>query len=100
MSCIRNSILLLVTVGALQVNSITSSFAAEQSVVKKSDCTRVGGTLRPSGFKPTDKYQYICTYSDKYDRKCRKQMDDESAYYDLEQKKCVSEMMCELYFEC
>ena len=100
MSYSRNFILVFTAVGILNLAPITPSFGAEQAISRPSDCTRVGGKLRPSGFKPSDNLPYVCTYAAAYDRKCKRQMKDETAYYDIADKKCVSEFMCDEWFVC
>ena len=96
----RKFLHIFAAVGLLQPVPITSSSGAEQAISRQSDCTRVGGKLRPSGFKPSDNLPYVCTYPNSYDRKCKRQMKDETAYYDIADKKCVSEFMCEEWFVC
>jgi hypothetical protein len=80
-------LLLFVAVGLLQP---TPSSGAEQAIRRQSDCARVGGKLRPSGFKASDNLPYVCTYSDTYDRNCRRQLKDPVAYYDIAQKTCTA----------
>ncbi len=90
MSYSRKLLLVFAAVGILQLGPITPSSGAEQAIRRQSDCTRVGGKLRPSGFKASDNLPYVCTYPESYDRGCRRQLKDPLAYYDIEQKKCLS----------
>ncbi|WP_201861691.1 hypothetical protein [Microvirga soli] len=100
MSYSRKLLIVLVATSTLQIAPITPSSGAEQAISRQSDCTRVGGKLRPSGFKPSDNLPYVCTYPGSHDRKCKRQMKDDTAYYDIADKKCVSEFMCEEWFVC
>lgn len=90
MSYVRQILLLFAAVGILQLEALAPSFGAEQAIRRQSDCVRVGGKLRPSGFKASDNLPYVCTYSDTYDRKCQRQLKDPLAYYDIAQKKCTA----------
>jgi hypothetical protein len=90
MSCSHKFLLVFAAVGVLQLAPITPSSGAEQAIRRQSDCTRVGGKLRPSGFKASDNLPYVCTYPDSYDRKCQQHLKDPLAYYDIAEKKCLA----------
>lgn len=88
MSYLRKILFVFAALGFMQIESLTPSFGAEQAIRRQSDCTRVGGKLRPSGFKASDNLPYVCTYSESYDRRCQQQLKDPLAYYDIAEKKC------------
>lgn len=75
------------------------SLGAEQAISKKSYCAQVNGKLMPSPYKASGSLPYICVYPDRYDQRCKRKLDD-SAYYDIAQRKCVSEFLCDEYNEC
>ena len=83
--------ILFVALG-LSLLTVDAAVGAQQAIADKSSCKHVGGKVTPNPWS-TGEYPYLCTYADKYDRKCQQEL-DESAYYDVVQRKCVSEM-CE-----
>ncbi len=85
--------------GIFQSILVTPSFGAEQAIKKKSYCTQVQGKLKANPYKYPGSLPYICVYPSKYDQKCKRQLDG-SAYYDIVQRKCVSEFRCDEYDEC
>jgi hypothetical protein len=90
MSYSRKALIVFATASILQLAPLTPSSGAEQAIGRQSDCTRVGGKLRPSGFKASDNLPYVCTYSDSYDRRCQSRLKDPLAYYDIAEKKCTA----------
>lgn len=72
--------------------------AAQQAIKNKADCAKVGGKVGPNIYSDGT-YPHLCVYPDKYDKQCKRKL-DETAYYDIAQKKCVSELMCDLEGEC
>lgn len=90
--------LLLSLLGLAQLSLAGQSLGAEQAIKREADCAAVGGTVGPNPYS-TGEYPYLCVYPDKYDRQCQGKM-DETAYYDIAQKKCVSEIMCDLEGIC
>jgi hypothetical protein len=96
MSYSRKCLLAVVAIGILQLAPITPSSGAEQAISRQSDCARVKGKLRPSGFKASDNLPYVCTYPDSYDRTCQRRLNDPLAYYDIAEKKCTA---CDMDFD-
>lgn len=91
-------LLLFAALALAQFDFANQSFGAEQAIKKKANCKAVGGKLGPNPYS-TGEYPYLCIYPDKYDRACKRKI-DETAYYDIEQKKCVSELLCDLEGIC
>jgi hypothetical protein len=92
------TLLLLATLVACNADLVSRAAAAQQAIADKSHCTAVGGKIKPNPWSD-GKYPYLCTYPDKFDRRCQRQL-DETAYYDIAQKKCVSELLCDIEGIC
>ena len=98
MKKLHGSLLLCATFGLAILTFSGPSNGAQQAIKDKSACTKVGGKLQPNPW--TDgTYPHLCIYPDKYDKQCQKKL-DETAYYDIAARKCVSELLCDLEGIC
>lgn len=89
---------LLAALAFAQFGLAGHSLGAQQAIKKKADCAAVGGKVGPNPYS-TGEYPFLCVYPDKYDGQCQRKL-DETAYYDIAQKKCVSEILCDLEGIC
>ena len=98
MQKLTRSLFVLAAVALAQVPLADSSLAAQQAIKQKSACAHVGGKVGPNPYSDGT-YPWLCVYPDKYDRQCQSQL-DETAYYDVAARKCVSEILCDLEGIC
>jgi hypothetical protein len=95
---LMKSLLPFAAFALVQVPIADSSLAGQQAIKQKSACAHVGGKVGANPYSDGT-YPYLCVYPDKYDRQCQGEL-DETAYYDVEARKCVSELLCDLEGIC
>lgn len=98
MRILRWSLVLAAALLLARPDIVGQAMAAQQAIANKSQCAHVGGQVKPNPWS-TGEYPFLCIYPDKYDRQCQSKL-DETAYYDVAKRKCVSELLCDLEGIC